>query len=160
LILSRNNDLTSGEVKSIICENVDPYDPEYYIGTGRVNAYKALMAANINPANPTCSYDETNDALVVMSIDPNNDMIRYGVSWDNNQNVDFWTYYHNSSWEISIDCDDHKGTVGVIAEDEYGAQSEWVSVTPKSKPFIYGFLQRFLNNHPNMFPLLHQILNL
>ncbi len=39
LILSRNDSLSPDEVKSIICENVDPYvDNGYYIGNGRVNA--------------------------------------------------------------------------------------------------------------------------
>jgi len=42
LILSKNPDLTPDEVKSLICENVDPYNSTEYIGTGRINAYKAL----------------------------------------------------------------------------------------------------------------------
>ena len=45
LLLSQDPTLTPDEVTNLICKNVDPYNStEYYIGTGRINAYKALMA--------------------------------------------------------------------------------------------------------------------
>jgi subtilisin family serine protease len=44
LLLSVDPTLTPDEVKSLICENVDPYESEVYIGTGRINAFKALKA--------------------------------------------------------------------------------------------------------------------
>ncbi len=47
LILSRNPLLSPDDVKSIICENVDPYNSSEYIGTGRINAYKALSNVTI-----------------------------------------------------------------------------------------------------------------
>ena len=42
LILSKNPSYSQDEVKTLICENVDPYNSNEYIGTGRINAYKAL----------------------------------------------------------------------------------------------------------------------
>jgi hypothetical protein len=107
------------------------------------------IITNTPPGNPTCLYDKTTDELVIKSVDPDNDKIKYGVSWSNNQNVDLWTEYFNSSLEVKIDCDGHKGNVGVIAEDQYGGQSEWISVTPKIKlsnlftPIIERLIQRF-----------------
>ncbi|EMR74891.1 subtilisin-like serine protease [Thermoplasmatales archaeon SCGC AB-540-F20] len=44
LILSKNPSLSPDEVTSLICDNVDPYISKYYIGTGRINAYKALVS--------------------------------------------------------------------------------------------------------------------
>jgi len=103
---------------------------------------------NSPPANPTCVYDKTTDEICLLSIDPDNDQIKYGISWDNNQNVDLWTDYNNSNLEVRIDRDNHKGTVGVIAEDEYGGQSVWVSVTQKSKILDNILFKRLFDRFP------------
>jgi subtilisin family serine protease len=42
LLLSVDTSLSPDEVKILLCKNVDPYHSFRYIGTGRVNAYKAL----------------------------------------------------------------------------------------------------------------------
>ncbi len=44
LLLSKNPSLTPDQVKALLCENVDPYNSTVYIGTGRLNAQKALAA--------------------------------------------------------------------------------------------------------------------
>jgi subtilisin family serine protease len=44
LLLSKDPSLTPAEIKALLCGNVDPYNSEKYIGTGRVNAQKALAA--------------------------------------------------------------------------------------------------------------------
>jgi subtilisin family serine protease len=44
LLLSKDPSLTPDEVKALLCNNVDPYHSNKYIGTGRLNAYKALAA--------------------------------------------------------------------------------------------------------------------
>lgn len=44
LLLSKDPSLTPDEVKSLLCNNVDSYSGDKYIGTGRLNAYKALAA--------------------------------------------------------------------------------------------------------------------
>ncbi len=44
LLLSKNPSLTPDQVKELLCGNVDPYDSVEYIGTGRLNAQKALAA--------------------------------------------------------------------------------------------------------------------
>ncbi|MBN1861232.1 MAG: S8 family serine peptidase, partial [Candidatus Thermoplasmatota archaeon] len=44
LLLSKYPSLTNTEIETLICENVDPYNSTEYIGTGRLNAYKALNA--------------------------------------------------------------------------------------------------------------------
>jgi len=48
LLLSKNPSLTPDEVKKLICENADPYNSTQYIGTGRINAQKALIALQLS----------------------------------------------------------------------------------------------------------------
>jgi subtilisin family serine protease len=47
LLLSKDPSLTPDEVKTLLCGNVDPYNSTQYIGTGRLNAQKALTALQI-----------------------------------------------------------------------------------------------------------------
>jgi len=111
-----------------------------------------------NPPNiPTCNYEKESDELNVTSMDIEGDRVKYGVSWNNDGNVDQWTELHDSDAEVRINCEGRKGVVGVIAEDEFGAQSEWTSVKVKNKTFNTLFLT-FLHNHPNMFPIPRQLL--
>jgi subtilisin family serine protease len=44
LLLSKDSSLTPDEVTAFLCGNVDPYNSTEYIGTGRLNAQKALLA--------------------------------------------------------------------------------------------------------------------
>jgi len=44
LLLSKDPSLTPDEVDALLCGNVDPYNSTEYIGTGRLNAQKALAA--------------------------------------------------------------------------------------------------------------------
>jgi len=47
LLLSKNPSLSPDEVKALICGNVDPYNSTKYIGTGRLNAQKALIGLQL-----------------------------------------------------------------------------------------------------------------
>jgi thermitase len=46
LLLSKNHSLSPEVLKAFICDedNVDPYNSTYDLGSGRINAYKALIA--------------------------------------------------------------------------------------------------------------------
>jgi thermitase len=44
LLLSKDPSLTPDEIKALLCNNTDPYSGSKYVGTGRLNAYKALTA--------------------------------------------------------------------------------------------------------------------
>lgn len=48
LLLSVNPSLTPAQVKALLCGNVDPYNSTEYIGTGRLNAQKALTALQLS----------------------------------------------------------------------------------------------------------------
>jgi subtilisin family serine protease len=47
LLLSKEPLLTPDQVKALLCGNVDPYNSTEYIGTGRLNAQKALAALQV-----------------------------------------------------------------------------------------------------------------
>jgi len=99
--------------------------------------------------------------------DPDGDKISYCFDWGDGTNS-FWITSHigvstivkaTHTWKI-------RGTyeVRVKARDEYGAESEWsdpleISM-PKNKPYINSPFLQFLENHPHMFPLLRQLLEL
>jgi hypothetical protein len=88
---------------------------------------------NQPPNNPASSYDRLTDELVVTTTDPDEDQVRYGIDWNDDMSIDQWTSLVPSGTEQRIDCGSRKGNVGVIAEDEYGAQSSWVSQKSKNK---------------------------
>lgn len=89
LLLSKYPSLTNKEVESLICENVDPYNSTEYIGTGRLNAYKALNALNQPPVadfswtphNPDIQQHTFFDASA--SSDPDGNISVYEWDWDN-----------------------------------------------------------------------------
>ena len=117
-----------------------------------------IETLNNPPNKPTARYDQAKDELVVSTTDPDGDKVKYGVSWDNDGNVDKWTELHDSGEESRINCEGRKGTVGVIAEDEYGAQSDWVSVKPKNKPYLNTpFLEQLIQRFSLLVKLLQPV---
>jgi len=46
LLISQNSSLSPQDLKTIICGTTDPYDSPYDLGSGRINAYKALLGYN------------------------------------------------------------------------------------------------------------------
>ena len=117
-------------------------------------------SSNNAPNDPVCSYDRSKDQLIITATDPDGDKVRYGVDWNDDMNVDQWTSLVSSGTEERIDCNGRTGSVGVITEDENGAQSNWISVKAKNKPLNFPLFCRFLENHPHIFPLLRILLGL
>ena len=120
--------------------------------------FKTYGLSNLPPNNPICSYNKDEDVLVIVATDPDENTLRYGIDWDNDQVVDQWTALLSSGTEQTIDCNDRKGTVGVISEDEYGAQSSWVSVKSKnnvlSRTNLYAPIYQWLIQMMKKLPFL------
>ena len=103
--------------------------------------FRTFCLQNNIPNKPSGAYNKANDEIMITATDPDGDKLRYGVSWDNDNVVDQWTILVSSGTQQSISCVGRKGTVGLITEDEYGAQSGWVSLKSKSKSNIpFGFI--------------------
>lgn len=113
---------------------------------------------NQPPMNPSILYKRSNDKLIIKAIDGDGDQIRYGISWYNNGNVDLWTDFYDSGEETRVDVGGRTGTVGVLAEDEHGAQSDWVSVKSKSRPYCFSFFEWFIQYFPFFEKILKQII--
>ena len=115
---------------------------------------------NDPPNKPLVTYRGDTDEIVISTEDPNGNQIRYGVSWNNDNNVNQWTGFVDSGTEQRIDCNGRAGTVGVVAEDEFGAQSDWGSVIISKSyiDIITLFLQKFFQRFPFFEKILNQIL--
>lgn len=115
---------------------------------------------NLAPQTPVCNFNKDDKEITVSAVDPDGDQVKFGVSWNNDGNVNHWTGFYNSGEEAKIDCGEHKGTAGVIAEDEHGAQSGWVSQTPKSKAANLPLLKVLeKSDMPLILSLIYQVLS-
>jgi subtilisin family serine protease len=114
LLLSKNPLLTPDEVKILLCENVDPYNSTEYIGTGRLNAQKALIALNQppladftwTPPTPHAQQPVIFDAST--SQDPEGTIILY--EWDWNQDG---IYEENHTTPTTTHIWEHEGNYPV-----------------------------------------------
>jgi len=150
------DEIIGGRPEKIIRSN----DGNYVVAGGKDGTWlmKVEDFENNLPGKPTQKYDENWQQLKVASIDPDGDRIRYGISWYNNKVVDEWTGYYNSGEEDAINCFGKDKPAYVIAEDEYGGQSEWVMAKSKVKSFN-PFLQ-LLERLTERFPIFEYILHI
>jgi subtilisin family serine protease len=168
LLLSQDSTLTNDEVRRIIRANVDPYISEEYIGTGRVNALKALTRANTQPETPAIS-GETNGkpgreySFTTSTSDDDGDELWYFWDWgDGNYSEWLGSYNSGDTCEASYTWQQEANfTIKVKAKDGEGGESYWseefIFSTPKTKAInrpIINILEQF----PNLFSLLRQLL--
>ncbi len=166
LLLSRDPTLSPDEVKNLICENVDPYDSEYDLGSGRINAYKALSALNTPPNKPvidglTSGNIGEEQEFNISTTDPHNDDVSYIIDWgDDSGEVTIGPFASGEVQNVThIWNEEGDYSIKVKAKDIFDAESDWetLEVTmPKTKAInIPLFLQRLFQR----FPILNKILN-
>jgi hypothetical protein len=130
LLLSKDPSLTPDEVKAFLCGNVDPYNSTEYIGTGRLNAQKALIALNQppvadfswTPQNPHPNQQITFDASA--SHDPDGTIALYEWDWNNDgayeENHTTPTAAHTwervGSYPVTVRVTDHYNATDIITE--------------------------------------------
>lgn len=158
LILSKNPTLTPDQVKKIIKGNVEPYDSEYYIGTGFVNAYKALLACN-NPNKPSINGRSTGKAgesyeYTFIGTDPDGHNISYIIDWGDNTSIDILGPYPSGEQIKATHTWEEQGNYQIKAKtkDIYDLESNWeifdISM-PKNRIINFKIiLYQFINNHP------------
>lgn len=165
LLLSKNSSLSPNDLKEILCNNIDPYNSTEYIGTGRLNAQKALTALITSPNLPTINGPSTGKKDVMLeytfnAIDPNNDTVRFIIDWgDGNSDT---SGFNPSGIDVKVK---HKWSaeksylIKVKAEDIYGNVSpeKTLSITiPRNRATTWNYmLVKFLEH----FLLLERILN-
>ena len=171
LLLSKDPSLTNDEVKTLLCENVDPYNSTEYIGTGRLNAQKALIALNQPPTPPIITGPINGKKgqyypYTFVSTDPEGNNVSYYVDWGDDTNTG-WIGPYASGIEIVVNhIWDDRGTYTIKgkARDVNGNESAWstlrvtmpLSYEQPQFPFFVWLFERFLN----AFPILRQLLGL
>jgi len=123
---------------------------------------------NDPPNAPTIDGPKTGSAgtsypYTFTSIDPDGDDVSYFIRWGDGEETDWTTfqasgppgYIESHSW-------DTQGTyiIQAKAKDIYDAESEWgeLQVTMPRNKAISRPLLNFLENHPNLFPLLQKLI--
>ncbi len=171
LLLSQDPTLTNDEVRNIIRANVDPYDSEEYIGTGRINAYKALIRSNGQPDVPVTPAGKLEGrtgrqyTYSTSASDPDSDQLYYVWDWgDGNYSEPLGPYDSGEPVNVQYSWG-HDGnySVKVKAMDMKGGESYWsdpvIVSMPKNKILnISPLIMQFLENHQHLFPILRQIL--
>jgi subtilisin family serine protease len=161
LLLSQDPTLTNAELKKIIRANVDSYESEYYIGTGRINAYKALTRYNSQPEIPDKPTGEIGGrtgrkyTFTTSSTDTDDDPLYYVWDWgDGNYSEEIGPFNSGETCEATYSWDyDGDYSITVKAVDGKGGESYWsesiVVSMPKKKsmsvynPWICRLIERF-----------------
>jgi rhodanese-related sulfurtransferase len=133
----------SSELTVMIVDNIPPDAPDI-IGTLNGKAGK--------------EYDYT-----FVTTDPNEDDVSYYIEWGDESVEDWSESYESDENFITSHTWDAEGTytIRVKARDIHGAESDWSNLEvsmPRNK--IINLFERFLENHPKLFPLLRQLLKL
>ncbi len=171
LILSKNPSYSPGKIAAILKANSDPYDSLYYLGVGRVNAYKALMELNAEPEKPTAPEGTSKGKVgehydyTVSTVDADGDQIYYLFDWgDGTDSGWVGPYDSNEMCTVSNNWSE-KGNyeIKVKAKDIFGLESEWSEPFPITMPYSYKtsipqFLEFLFQLFPKAFPLLKHLL--
>ena len=169
LLLSKDPSLTPDEIKTLLCENVDPYNSTEYIGTGRLNAQKALAALNQPPAPPTITGPAKGKIKVatqynLTTTDPDGDEISYFIDWGDNTNSSWIGPYPSGDLITKSHTWSKKGTyiIKAKAKDINGNEGDWgqLSVTmPLSyEPPHFRFFEWIFEWFPHAFPILRHLM--
>lgn len=98
---------------------------------------------NKAPYKPVINYNKDEKAYWASTGDPESDEVRYGWDLDNDDIVDTWSDYTKSA-EVVYLPSERLDKVKVLAEDVYGAKSEWSDVC--NKTVDYSLIKFLLNN--------------
>jgi subtilisin family serine protease len=162
LVYSKNPSYSPGKITAILKANSDPYDAEYYLGVGRVNAYKALMELNAEPMKPDRPVGPSSGTVnehyeySASSYDADGDQLYYLFDWGDG-NDSGWlgpfdahsvcTASHN--WSGRGDY-----SIRVKARDIFGLESDWSDPLPVSMPLHrYTILEKIIEWILNLFKM-------
>lgn len=183
LLLSQDPTLTPDEVTNLICKNVDPYISTEYIGTGRINAYKALMAlysriyceGNLHWEDKKAGSTVTG-SFIVENIGEEGSLLNWKI--DTSPTWGTWTFTPNNGTGLSAG-ESITITVSVVAPTDKNTEftgkvkvvnldnsSDFCEIdaylkTPRAKT-INGFnlLQRILQKYPSIFLILKHLIQI
>ena len=110
------------------------------------------------PSGPSRGNPDQEYTFSTSTTDPDSDQLMYKWDWGDGNYSDWLdTPEASYTWTTKANFE-----VRVMAQDEHGGESVWSDSlpfsTPKSRTITPQILQ-FLKNHPNLFPILRQILS-
>ena len=116
------------------------------------------------PVGPNSGKVNQEQSYSTSAIDPDDDNLYYCFSWGDGSVDWFGPYVSGELVSVSHSwSEEGEFEIKVKAKDVTGSESDWsdplVVSMPKSSAIFTLFLN-FLENHPNMFPLLRQLLKL
>jgi len=171
LILSKNPHLSPDDVKTIICDNVDPYISDVYIGSGRINANKALNSVNSPPEKPSKPVGSTTGTpgeeytYSTSSTDCEGEQILFWFDWDDGKNSGWIGPFNSGETCEANHIWQEKGNyqIRVKAMDINNYESDWsdpltISMPKNKKSINIPFLLRFLADHSYMFKILRHLM--
>jgi hypothetical protein len=98
------------------------------------------------------------------AVDPNGDNVRYIIDWDDTTSNTTAYGPHNTDFPVSHTWTlEDTYTIKAKAQDIFGAIGPEATKTvnmPRNKAIQTQLFLRFLQNHPNLFPILRQLLGL
>jgi len=160
--------------KEIVWEYVNPFSVMEKKDVFKIHRYapdypglKALFNRPNKPSTPNGPADGNAGieyTYTTSTTDSNGDELYYFFDWDDGTDSGWVGPYNSGAIVSASNVWDSRGSyeLRVKAKDTDGVQSEWsdpLSVSmPKNK--IFNPFERFLENHPYMFPLLRQLLEL
>jgi len=173
--LDKNNGdiLWTYQTKANILNSPAVADGRLYIGSDKLYCFEDT---DNNPPTPPVITGQssgkagTSYSYNFVSTDPDNDQVEYYIMWGDGD-ITSWTGLQSQGFP---GCDeshiwDTQDTylIEAKARDEHGLESDWGTfsvIMPKNKQYIntpfMNFLEKFLENHPNMLLMLKLILKL
>jgi len=138
--------------------------------TSSDTTWTLIQESNNPPDKPTVDGQTNGKAseyyrYTFTAIDPEGNNVYYYVEWGDDTNSG-WIGSYNSGEQVTLShCWDERGTyiIKVKAKDVFDAESDWAALgisMPKNKPYINTPFAVFLENHPNLFPILRRLLDL
>ena len=137
LLLSKDSKLSPQRISDLLCENVDPYNSTVYIGTGRLNAQKALTSLLLSPTPPIIIGPMTGKVgrltnYTFNSTDPTGEFVSYTIDWGDGTVVNHGLYPSGETAAASYTWE-KRGfyVVKAKAKNIDGYESDWGIVEVK-----------------------------
>lgn len=132
--------------------------PLWDFTTGSSTNYPPNTPTITGAANGTI---QTSYVYFIEATDPEQDIIKYYIDWGDDT-ITITDFYETGTAAFESHIWSTKGTYKVMAKaiDEYGAESDWATLTIKM-PYAYNpilqFLELLLHRFPHSFPLLRYL---
>jgi len=141
LILSKNPDLSQEEVRTIIRSTTDNVSSDKYIGTGRINAYRALQRNTrvIASLDSSLDYVAVGGVINITGTANGTDFRNYGLYYGEGIYPENWTLIESSTsavdngtlaiWDISSVAGGTHYSIRLVVFDTEDQLSEYMTLT-------------------------------